>query len=154
MTVVTLRFSRACVHRPEIVYIAEPSDSRHSTGRSGAATAAPTAAGIPYPMAPPVRVNQSCAGAPAVAAVSGTLEVLDSSTTITCSGINAPITSATDAAVRAPVGSCGRDGAATAAAMPGATSSASGAHAAAAPVCPASTWTLQPSGTRSLGLPG
>src|SRR5271156_2279331 len=154
MTVVTLRFSRAWVHRPEIVYIADPSDSRHSTGRSGAATAAPTAVGIPYPMAPPVRVSQSCAGAPAVAAVSGTPDVLDSSTTITCSGISAPTTSATVAAVNAPVGSCGRDGAATAAAVPGATSSASAVNASAAPLCSASTWTPQPSGTRSLGLPG
>lgn len=47
MTVVTSRFSRAWLHNPEIVYIADPSDSRHNTGRSGAATAAPTAAGMP-----------------------------------------------------------------------------------------------------------
>jgi len=44
--VVTLSVSRAWVHNPEIVYIADPSDSKQSTGRSGAATAAPTAVGI------------------------------------------------------------------------------------------------------------
>jgi len=40
-TVVMLRFSRACVHSDWIVYIAEPSASRLSTGRSGHAIAAP-----------------------------------------------------------------------------------------------------------------
>ena len=36
------------------------------TGRSGQATAAPTATGSPCPIAPPVSVSQSCRGAPAV----------------------------------------------------------------------------------------
>ena len=58
---------RAWVHNACSVYIALPSAWRQSTGRSGAATAAPVAIGRPMPMAPPVRVSQSCAGAPAVA---------------------------------------------------------------------------------------
>ena len=37
------------------VYIALPSACRHRTGRSGAANAAPAAAGSPIPIAPPVR---------------------------------------------------------------------------------------------------
>src|ERR1700743_1846217 len=105
-------------------------------------------------MAPPVKVSQSWAGAPAVAAVNGTLDVLDSSTTITFSGISAPTTSATDTAVSAPVGTGGRDSSATAAVVSGATWSANTAKAAAAPCGPASTCTSQPSGTRSLGLSG
>ena len=150
----TFRFSRAWVHNPEIVYSADPSDSRHSTGRSGAASAAPTAAGMPYPIAPPVSVSQSCAGAPAVACGSSTPEVFDSSTTIARSGSSAPTTSAADADVSAPGGSCGRDAAATGATVPGATSSATAANAAAAPLYSASTCTSQPAGTRSLGMPG
>ena len=90
-------------------------------------------------MAPPVSVSQSCAGAPAVAAASGTPEVLDSSTTIARSGMSAPIASATATEVSAPVGNCGRDGAATAAVVPGATSSANAVKASAAPACSAST---------------
>ena len=43
MTVVTLRFSRACVHNACTVYIALPSPEKHSTDRSGQATAAPVA---------------------------------------------------------------------------------------------------------------
>ena len=37
-----------------------PSDSRHTTLRSGHATAAPTASGSPVPIAPPGFVSQSC----------------------------------------------------------------------------------------------
>src|SRR5438445_11156601 len=105
-------------------------------------------------MAPPVSVSQSCAGALAVAAVSGTPDVLDSSTTMTFSGISAPTTSATDMAVSAPAGSCGRDSSATAAVVPGASSSANAIKASAAPLYSASTSTSQPAGTRSLGLSG
>ena len=50
--------------------------------------------------------------------------MFDSSTTIARSGISAPITSAADAEVSAPVGNCGRDAAATGAVVPGASSSA------------------------------
>ena len=48
--------------------MALPSASRARTGRSGQASAAPVASGRPWPIAPPVRVSQSCGGAPAVAA--------------------------------------------------------------------------------------
>ena len=47
ITVVTFRPSRAWVHSAWNVYMAEPSASRLSTGRSGAATAAPVATGMP-----------------------------------------------------------------------------------------------------------
>src|ERR1700743_3425514 len=105
-------------------------------------------------MAPPVNVNQSCAGAPAVACGSSRPDVFDSSTTIARSGSRAPIASAIDAEVNAPDGSCGRAWAATDALVPGANSSASASSAPAAPVCAASTCTSQPAGTRSLGIPG
>ena len=55
MIVVTSSPSLAIVHNAWIVYIAEPSASRHTTGRPGAPTAAPAAAGRPQPIAPPVR---------------------------------------------------------------------------------------------------
>ena len=66
--VVTSSCSRAIVHSDWIVYIAEPSPWSARTGRSGHATAAPTATGRPWPMAPPVRVSTSWRGAPAVCA--------------------------------------------------------------------------------------
>ena len=47
MTAVTSSCSRAIVHSDWIVYIAEPSACSASTGRSGQATAAPTATGRP-----------------------------------------------------------------------------------------------------------
>ena len=53
----TSRLSRAWVHSDWIVYIAEPSPSRLSTGRPGQATAAPVATGRPWPIAPPVSVE-------------------------------------------------------------------------------------------------
>ncbi len=64
--VVTSRFSRAWVHSPWIVYIAEPSASRVTTRRPGQATAAPVASGMPWPMAPPVMAIQSCGAASCV----------------------------------------------------------------------------------------
>ena len=66
-TVVTFSPSRACVQSAWTVYMALPSASRQRTGRSAAATAAPVATGRPWPMAPPVSVNQSCRGHPTVA---------------------------------------------------------------------------------------
>ena len=79
MTVVTSSCSRACVHSAESVYMALPSASSASTGRSGQAIAAPVASGSPWPMAPPVSVSQSCGGAPAVAPGSHSPDVLASS---------------------------------------------------------------------------
>ena len=49
-----------CVHNACTVYIALPSPEKHSTDRSGQATAAPVASGNARPMAPPVPNNQSC----------------------------------------------------------------------------------------------
>ena len=78
------------------------------TGRSGHATAAPTAAGSPCPIAPPVSVSQSCLGAPAVFAGSSVPDVIASSETIAPSGRIAPTASATVSAVSGPVGGAGR----------------------------------------------
>ena len=105
-------------------------------------------------MAPPVKVSQSWAGAPAVAWGSRNPEVLDSSTTIARSGSMAPITSAEVCTVNGPDGIAGRAAAATGACAPAAIRSARSVSAAAAPTGPASVYTEQPSGTRSLGLPG
>ena len=58
--------SRACVQSACSVYIALPSASRQTTLRSGQATAAPVASGMPWPIAPPVRREPACGGAPAV----------------------------------------------------------------------------------------
>ena len=148
---VTLRFSRAWVHNPEIVYIADPSDSRLSTGRSGSGHgSAHRRRDRRSRSAPPVSVGQSWAGAPAVAFSSGRPDVLDSiDDDGLFRGISAPITSAADAEVKAPEGSCGRDSGATGAVVPGASSSAKAASASAAPSYSASTCTSQPAGTRS-----
>ena len=86
MIVVTSRFSRACVHSDCSVYIALPSASRFKTLRSGHATAAPVATGMPCPIAPPVSVNQSWRGAPSVAPETYRPPVCASSLTIAPSG--------------------------------------------------------------------
>ena len=109
ITTVTSSCSRAIVHSDWIVYIAEPSPSSASTGRSGQATAAPTATGRPWPIAPPVSASTSCRGAPAVWAASVTPEVSASSETIALSGSTAPIAWQTLSAVSSPVGRAGRD---------------------------------------------
>ena len=62
--VTTSRPSRAWVHSDCIVYSALPSASRLTTLRSGQATAAPVATGMPWPIAPPVSVSQSWRGRP------------------------------------------------------------------------------------------
>ncbi len=59
-------------------------------------------------MAPPVRVNQSWRGAPAVAAETKRPEVLPSSTTMAPSGSTAPTAAASVSLVSAPVGRSGR----------------------------------------------
>ena len=86
MTVVTSRPSRAWVHSDCSVYIALPSACRLITGRSGHATAAPVATGMPNPIEPPVSVSQSCGGAPAVAGDAQIPPVCASSATIAPSG--------------------------------------------------------------------
>ena len=107
-------------------------------------------------MAPPVRQSQSWAGAPAVWPAANMPDVLPSSETMASSGSRAPTIWQTASAVSAPVGSSGRTaGCRVAASGAASTASASAARAAAgSPSGPASTWTVQPSGTRSLALSG
>jgi hypothetical protein len=57
MSVTTGSCSRAIVHSDWMVYCALPSDCSATTLRPGAAIEAPTAAGRPWPMAPPVLVS-------------------------------------------------------------------------------------------------
>ena len=78
------------------------------TGRSGQATAAPTAFGRPWPIAPPVSVSRSWRGAPAVIVPSIRPEVIASSTTMARSGSRWPTALQTLAAVRRPRGRGGR----------------------------------------------
>src|SRR5204862_8193822 len=107
-TVVTLRPARAMVHNACNVYIALPSAVKHNTGRSGHATAAPTARGSAIPIDPPVFANQSCGGDPLVAAIKPRPEVMDSSTTIAFSGSRAPTAVESPERVTSPVGRDGR----------------------------------------------
>ena len=74
------------VHSACAVYIPLPSADKHSTRRSGHATAAPTASGMAIPIDPPVLANRSCGGHPRVAGIMPRPEVMDSSTTIAFSG--------------------------------------------------------------------
>ena len=78
-----------------------------TTWRSGQATAAPVATGMPWPIAPPVRHSQSCGGAPAVRPGANRLDVLPSSDTIAPSGRRAATAWATLLAVSSPVGQVG-----------------------------------------------
>ena len=94
MTVVMSSCSRACVHSADAVYMALPSASSASTGRSGQAIAAPAASGRPWPIAPPVSVSQSCGGAPRSRRAGTVPEVFASSQTMAPSGSSAPITAA------------------------------------------------------------
>ena len=155
ITVVTSSRSRACVHSPCSVYIADPSACIVTTRRPGAPTAAPVAIGIPPPIAPPVSCIQSCGAAPRVAGKKPRPKLTLSSTTIAFSGISAPSVCASASDVTAPrAGSC-RTGAAPSAC--GSTPSASAnRRSASGPSCSgrASTWTLQSSGYRRPGLPG
>ena len=84
---VTSSCSRAIVHSPCTVYMAAPSPFRLSTLRSGQATAAPMATGMPWPMAPPVRHSQSWARAVFVDCQTGRPAVTASSLTIALSGM-------------------------------------------------------------------
>jgi hypothetical protein len=60
MTNTIRRFSRAAVHSPWIVYIADPSPISATTGRSGSASFTPIAAGRPQPMPPPRMPKKLC----------------------------------------------------------------------------------------------
>src|SRR6478672_1375694 len=101
---VTSSCSRAMVHSDWMVYMADPSPCSANTGRSGHATAAPTATGRPCPIAPPVSASQSWRGAPAVWPASVTPDVCDSSETIAPSGSTAAIAWQALSAVSSPFG--------------------------------------------------
>ena len=97
MTVVTSRFSRAGVHNPDVVSIGGLSGCGYGAGGSGVVIAAP-AAGMARLIAAPVAVGGWWARAPAPVCTSP--EVVDSSMTITGSGISAATVSATEVAVQ------------------------------------------------------
>ena len=89
-SVVMLSCSRACVHSDWIVYIAEPSAWILTTGRSGHATAAPVAIGMPMPIEPPMFCSQVCGCALRVEGKNPRPVETPSSTTIAFSGIRLP----------------------------------------------------------------
>src|SRR5262245_10432481 len=107
MTTVMSSCSRAMVHKAEMVYSALPSDCSATTGRCGAAMAAPTATGSPCPIAPPVSVSTSCGGDAAVASGNNRPLVLASSEMIAFSGNSAPTTDAQLSDLTGPLGSSG-----------------------------------------------
>src|SRR5438045_7532320 len=67
--------SRACVHSACTVYIALPSACSETTRRSGQATAAPVASGMPSPIEPPIFDIQSCGAADLVRSEEHTSEL-------------------------------------------------------------------------------
>src|SRR5947208_1759652 len=95
------------VHSACAVYMALPSAVKHNIGRSGLATAAPTASGKAIPIEPPVLASQSCGGDPLVAAIRPRPEVMDSSTTIAFLGSSAPTAFAIPDRVTSPPGTGG-----------------------------------------------
>ena len=116
--------------------------------------AAPVAAGIPWPIEPPVRVSRVCRGAARRAAGSAKPEVLASSAMMACSGSEAAIVLARLIALSGP-GSAGGGGAASVSTgeVPDATRSASSSSAA------STSWSLSARtvtgpGARSLAWPG
>src|SRR5439155_103934 len=84
-----------------------PSPSRQTTLRSGHATAAPVATGIPMPIEPPVFESQSCGAAARVGAKKPRPVVTASSTTIAFSGSIAASEAPRFSGVIAPVASFG-----------------------------------------------
>ena len=108
-------------------------------------------------MAPPVRQSQSWAGAPAVCPAAKRPEVLPSSETMAPSGSRAPTIWHTASAVSGTGGQLGADGGLDGGGVGGRARPRRPARPARAPGRrrgPASTWTVQPSGTRSLALLG
>ena len=95
--------SRACVHKACTVYIALPSACSETTRRSGQATAAPVASGIPSPIEPPMLDIQSCGIADLVGAKKPRPVVTASSATIALSGNRAPSDWPSASEVIAPV---------------------------------------------------
>ena len=118
--------------------------------------AAPVAAGMPWPIEPPVSVSRVCRGAAARAMGSANPEVLASSEMMACSGSDAAIVLARLIALSGP-GSAGGGGAASVRTglAPAATWSASVSRAASVSWSgSARTVTEQPGGTRSLARSG
>src|SRR5690349_9701194 len=135
--------------------MAEPSASSEITGRPGAATAAPVAAGRPQPIAPPVRYSQSCSGAAAVRSTKNADAVTASSTTIAPSGNNAPTAAVSESTFSSPVGGAGRSGGVTGGGAGASSASASASSAATASSSgPASAWTAVSGEASRLGRPG
>ena len=87
--------------------MADPSDSMANTCRSGQAIAAPSAAGRPWPMEPPVMFSQSWGRAPAVWAWEDRPDVTASSETMVSSGIRCATAAHTFSMELAPVGKGG-----------------------------------------------
>src|SRR5215510_5317770 len=110
MIVLTLRPSRACVHRACSVYIALPSACRLITTRSGQAMAAPVAHGGPNPIAPPGCVSSVCREADCDIVRNGPMLVLLSSMTTAFSGSNAATAAESVSGVILSGGPDGREG--------------------------------------------
>ena len=89
------------------MYIAAPSPFSDTTLRPGQATAAPTARGMPWPIAPPVSASQSCGRAPRVWVNTGRLAVTESSETTAPSGMCRAIEVPTVWPLIAPLGASG-----------------------------------------------
>src|SRR5215510_5214962 len=104
MIVLTLRPSRACVHRACSVYIALPSACRLITVRSGQAMAAPVAQGGPRPIAPPGCVSSVCRAADCDIVRNGAMLVLLSSIMMAFSGKTAATAAESVSGVRLPDG--------------------------------------------------
>src|SRR5215468_6700755 len=84
-----------------------PSPSRQTTFRSGQATAAPVATGIPMPIDPPIFESQSCGAAARVGAKKPRPVVTASSTTIAFSGNRAASDAPRVSGLMAPVAGFG-----------------------------------------------
>jgi len=91
----------ACTWRCRRLQAHEPCDPRHATA------APPVATGRPWPIAPPVRVNESCGGAPRGGRRDPQARRVASSETIAPSGSNAPTAFATASPVSSPDGRSG-----------------------------------------------
>src|SRR5262245_13348613 len=155
-TVVMSRPSRAWVQSAWTVYMPLPSPSRHTTFRSGHATAAPVASGRPRPIEPPMLFIQSCGGAPAVMRKKPRPVVTDSSATIAPSGKRAPSEAASVSGVSGPVGSAGRLAACTTSPFffPPTSSPSHSRAVVESSASVDSRWISQPSAVSTLGLSG
>ena len=139
-----------------MVYMALPSDWMFSTGRSPQASAAPAATGMPWPIAPPVMLSQSCLRPRRVAPSMYIPQVVPSSDTMAPSG---RVAATAAAALEASIGPEGRLSTGASPALAGSVSllmiEASSARAPGASVPgSARVWIVQPWGASRPGLPG